>query len=155
MHSQDTFFLESMIPETRTNNKNQRNKGFKLIYLSLDEERRRIGEEYSVRETESVSLYLFFICSLQKSIKVLQYIKILSAIKRRIIVEMLRILIKKIFKSISISIEEDNLIILSRILSSLSSLSFAACVECWVKQLNTKTGYVIWLRFVKHLRHLL
>lgn len=64
MHSQDTFFLESMIPETRTNNKNQKNKGFKLIYLSLDEERRRIGEEYSVRETESVSLYLFFICSL-------------------------------------------------------------------------------------------
>ena len=64
MHSQDTFFLESMIPETRTNNKNQRNKEFKLIYLSLDEARRRIGEEYSVRETESVSLYLFFICSL-------------------------------------------------------------------------------------------
>ena len=43
MHSQDTFFLESMIPETRTNNKNQRNKEFKLIYLNLDEER-RIGK---------------------------------------------------------------------------------------------------------------
>lgn len=83
-----------MIPKARTNVRNAKIRDSSYLFqFSLDEARRRIGEECSVREMESVSLRLSLLAlfrNLDLS-KFHEYIKILSTTERRIITEIVKV----------------------------------------------------------------